>query len=278
MIFIIIFLFCNATLVYSSQKNIQPKPKEISIECNHQGYPKTEALKALITTKYLRQIKQDQIAVKEVSGGYFTEKMYVITTKKNNKTIPLLFFKISKKFDSAKKLIKLQEGKIGQTFMEYGHKRSISAGKTQQDLPIIIWLEDLVTYKNQKGETKTIEVTTAAKGETLEDILNSQNPQMIKEAANCLGKSLAAFHQIYLDYDNQDTKIKWKTVCHGDFSIKNTLYDTSLKKIYFIDNETMHEGSIAQDIRTILINLNQEIKASEEQSNLKASKLTFCIE
>ncbi|MBI2345019.1 hypothetical protein HYV10_03035 [Candidatus Dependentiae bacterium] len=254
MILLILLLCLHITNTYSTNNGIQIKPKPISIECNSQGYPKIDALKILVT-QYLHCSNQKNIIIKEISGGYYTEKMYIVMTKKDGKKFPLFFFKISKKYGSTKKLLKIQEGPIAQKFIEANSSSATCSSRIKKQLPIIIWLNDIVTYKNQMGETKTIEISPSAKGQVVQDILNSENLHMIKKAAEALGKSLAAFHQLYIDLDTIENNASWKSVFHGDFSIRNTLFDIETNKIYFIDNETMQEGSIIEDIKTILISM-----------------------
>jgi len=250
----IIILSLMTFTFYPLKQNLKVESKDISIECDKKGYPTTNAIKALITTQYLKQLSKSKISIKEVSGGYYTEKMYIVTSKKNGIKKNLFFLKISKKQTSTKNLISLQEGSIGQKFQEnYSNRRSPSSQK--KNLPVIIWLEDVLCYKNTEGKTKNIEVTPSAQGEVILDILNSHDFEKIKKAAAALGKSLAAFHQVYLNHNNSEEIQSWKAVCHGDFSVRNALFDIKTDKIYFIDNETMQEGSIGQDIRTILISV-----------------------
>lgn len=272
---LILILLTNNS--YSIEKNLKIKPREISMVCDRQGYPKADALKALITAHHLNTISQNQIYIKEMKGGFYTEKMYLVTVKKNRKKIPLFFFKISKKSNSTKNLIQIQEGPIGEKFLQACSSKSTIPSHIKKQLPVIIWLKNVFTYTNKTGETKTIEVSPSAQGTLVQDILDSENISDIKEAGYALGKSLAAFHQVYMNDPDSPEIQNWQTVYHGDFSVKNTLFDATTKKVYFIDNEGMQQGSIAQDIRTISISLLMFRYLQKNYSKRWPMYLDFCI-
>lgn len=226
------------------------KTRQITIACNSQGYPKTKALKALVTALYKKQSSQEEITIKEVSGGYFTEKMYIIFSKKNGQETPLYFFKISNKTKSTNNLIKIQEGPITEKLNET--KRSIA---NKNSLPEIILLENIFTYKDHEGNTKVIEVTPSAQGYLIKNILDSEDITSIRKCALELGKTLANFHKLFMNYKDSDNPSDWRTVCHRDFSIKNALFDPQANQVYFIDNESMDEAHIGVDIKTILVSM-----------------------
>ncbi|HSW75964.1 MAG TPA: hypothetical protein VLG50_02905 [Candidatus Saccharimonadales bacterium] len=243
--FIPTFLCCTIELC--------PKivPKEISMQCDNQGYPKPDSLKFLIAMYRMCNASNDDIAVNQRVGGHYSEKLYVASLKKKSYEKPLFFFKISKKNQSTQNLLAIQHGPIGQKFKELDTLNQ----SYKQNLPVIIWLTHVFMYKNQNGIKKTIEVSPSAQGELLQDILESHDLFAIKKAASSLGKSLAAFHQLFMDYHDSTNPAQWQTICHGDFSIKNSLYNPITNKIYFIDNEGMRKGSLHHDVTTILASL-----------------------
>jgi thiamine kinase-like enzyme len=229
-------------------------PKKIMPDFDKKGYPSITTIQSLITAQYLQQHK-GTIEIKQINGGAFSERLYVATTKKNGKKTPLLFFKISKKSDSTAKLIKIKEGTIGEKFQNLHDSKKNIAPASKKNVPHIIWLENIYTYKDLDGRKRTIEVTPAAQGLLVQDILESEDQDMINKAGHALGKNLAAFHQLFMNHDDPANPSSWKTICHGDFSIRNSLFDPNSNKIYFIDNEGMGQGSIDQDIKTILVSL-----------------------
>lgn len=236
--------------VYTIQKKSHVKSQEVSLACDFQGYPKKSALKSLVAAQLLND--SDKISIKKIQGGYYSEKMYVVMSKKDGKKIPLYFFKISKKYKSTENLIKIQEGPIGQKIRDFIESNENCPPISRKNLPNIIWLETIFTYRNNFGSKKTIEVTPSAQGQLLQDILDSHDLEMIKTAAYSIGKSLAAFHQLFMDYKDSQEANEWRTIYHGDFSIRNTLFDPVTSKVYFIDNEGMNRGSISQDVNAIL--------------------------
>ncbi len=229
--------------------------KEISPTFDRSGYPDKTTIKSLIAAQYLHHFNKNKISIKKVKGGLYSEKMYVAMNKKNGKKIPMFFLKISKKDSSTKNLIKLQEGPVRKKFDEVVQRKRNLPKVSVQDLPHIVWLENVYSYQDKEGNKRTIEVTPSAQGLLVQDILDSLDKKISQEAGLALGKSLASFNQLFMNYNNSDDPEKWQTVLHGDFSVKNSLYDPTTQKIYFIDNEDMRKGSIAQDIKTILISL-----------------------
>jgi len=251
-IILLSFVIINLhTILYTVEKIPNIIPKTVSLACDSQGYPTRNALKALVAAQYLHKLNSDNITVKEITGGLYSEKLYVVISKHNGQKNPLLFFKISKKSQSTKNLIEIQDGPIGQKFRDLNDINNFSA-LSKQNLPVIIWLENVLLYQNEGGSKKTIEVTPAAQGQLAQDILDSHDLHTIKKAAFAIGKSLASFHQLFMDYNDSANPSDWTTVCHGDFGIKNVLFNPVTHKVYFIDNEGMNVNSIHQDINAIL--------------------------
>lgn len=252
---IIILLSFMAFNLYTVEKDLKVISKQVEIECDNLGYPKKSALKSLIAAQYFNELNQYKISIKKIAGGHYSERMYIVTAKKNGKKEPLFFLKISKKSKSTENLIKIQEGPIGQKFTEFINSHTNSLAISKKDLPNIIWLALILVYKNKTGAQKTIEVTPSAQGQLIQNILDSENAHDIKKAAYAIGKALATFQQLFMNYhDSQDPRM-WQTVCHGDFGIKNILFNPATSKVDFIDNETMEEGSIGRDLKTILTSM-----------------------
>jgi|GEM_PF-1267196 len=239
------------TIVYAVEKIPTIIPKKISLACDSQGYPTISALRALVASHYIKESNSQKISVKEITGGLYSEKLYVVISKQNGHKIPLFFFKISKKPQSTKNLIGIQDGPIGEKFRELRDVDEIDA-KLKQNLPVIIWLENIVIYQNHNGSKKTIEVTPAAQGQLAQDILDGHDLHTIQKAALAIGKSLSSFHQLFMDYNDSQDPHEWKTIGHGDFGVKNVLFNPTTQKVYFIDNEGMTTSSIKQDVNAIL--------------------------
>lgn len=228
-------------------------PKHVSLQCDDHGYPKTEALKYLVAMLYLNKIDENSIVVEQTSGGLYSKRMYVISIKKNGSQTPLFFFKISSKAGSTQNLLKIQHGFIGQKCQELNNTHGCNIA--YKNFPMVMLLAYIFTYNDQDGTKKTIEVTAAAPGQLLQDILNSGNTQLIKKASLATGKALGCFHQSFINYKDSDNPSDWITVYHGDFSIKNTLFNPANNKVYFIDNEGMNTGHIDQDLFTMVTSL-----------------------
>lgn len=274
---LIILLNLTSFYFFCEEKKCQKIiSKEISIACDSRGYPKKKALKSLVAGLYLNHISQNEqntISIKEMPGGHYTAKMYLVFALQNGQEVPLFFFKISNKIKSTENLIKLQEGPVGQKFQELTN----STRNSYTNLPEIIWLENIFTYKDKDGNQKTIEITPSAQGKMIKDILDSGNINLIKKCALALGKSLATFHLIFMNYHDSDKPSDWKTICHRDFSIKNAFFNPITNKVSFIDNETMDTASIGQDIKTILVSLMMFYYIKKNNSTRWPLYLEYCL-
>lgn len=252
---ILIILLLNLLVINCSgiETTQKVKVKKISPDFDKKGYPTTTTIKSLIAAQYLQKYNEDKISVKQINGGSYSERLYVATAQQGKTKIPLLFFKISKKSDSTSKLIKIQEGPIGEKFRNLDTSKKTIPIVSKKNIPHIVWLENTYSYNDPSGSKRTIEVTPAAQGQLILDILDSEDKDTINKVGHVLGKNLATFHQLFMNYNDSDNPSTWKTICHGDFSVKNSLFDPNSNKIYFIDNEGMREGPITQDIRIILM-------------------------
>jgi len=220
--------------------------KEIFVEYDQDGYPMPSSLKKAIIEQYFDESDEDKISVQQVFGGYYTERMYVVKLQKERNEIPVFYLKISRNAHSTQRLIDIKEGWIYQDMA-----REIES----DNLAIIVWIENVFTYTDPKGTIKTIEVTYAVSESSLKEILYSENERVIEDSAYAVGKAVAAFHLLFMDYKNNDLDARsWVTVCHGDFNIKNIHFSSTTKKVYLIDNEDMNKGCIEQDLKQILMN------------------------
>src|SRR5579872_3428600 len=89
---------------YISTVNLKVKKEQISLECDNQGYPKKNALRAIITAHYLHKTEDKKILIQEVPGGLYSEKLYKASIKKDGQYVPIFFFKISKRVGSTDNL------------------------------------------------------------------------------------------------------------------------------------------------------------------------------
>lgn len=245
--------FCLFTFNLQATEHKQSsKSKYIIIDCDGQGFPKKNDLKALVATYYFKRSCPYKICVKEVTGGLFSKKLYLVMINKDGQKIPLFFFKISKKADSTENLLQIQHGPIGEKIQQFKTQPTSFNNISSHAFPEIILLNNVFVYTDQYKSTKKIEVTPAAPAELVQDILESENKDLIIKTSYAIGKSLAAFHLLFINYHDSQDPAEWKTVCHGDFGIKNVLFNPTTNTIYFIDNEGMKTSEIKQDIYTMI--------------------------
>lgn len=264
------------TIVYAVEKIPTIIPKKITLACNSQGYPTINALRALVASHYIKESNSQKISVKEIQGGLYSEKLYVVISKQNGHKTPLFFFKISKNPQSTKRLIAIQDGPIGDKFRELRDTDEIDA-KLKQNLPVIIWLENIIICQNENGSKKTIEVTPAAQGQLTQDILDGHDLHTIQKAAFAIGKSLSSFHQLFMNYNNSQDPHEWETICHGDFGVKNVLFNPVTQKVYFIDNEGMTTSSINQDVNAILTSFCMFTYLKKDYATRWPLYLQYCL-
>jgi len=126
------------------------------------------------------------------------------------------------------------------------------ARRTYPDLPILTMAEKFLRY-SFKGEEKIIEITHAAQGKTPDDLFKdvSVSQAELRDNSAAVGRALAAFHQVFMDYGSPTDVSLWKTILHGDFHQMNMFVkkfegrgessgeDYNFYRVYFIDNETM---------------------------------------
>lgn len=263
------------TIVYSSDKIPNIIPKKVSVTSDSQGYPTINALKTIVAMYYLKSNNYN-FSIKEITGGLYSEKLYIVLSKQNGQKTPLFFLKISKKPQSTQNLIDIQEGPIGQKFKDLNNTDT-SPCLSQQNLPIIIWLENVLICQNQQGSKKTIEVTKAAQGNLMHAILLSHDLTATTRAAHAIGKSLASFHQLFINYNDSENPCDWTTTCHGDFGMKNVLFSPTNHKVYFIDNEGMNTNTIDCDINAFLISFGMFLFLREHYATRWPLYLQYCL-
>jgi hypothetical protein len=262
--------------IYTS--DIKVDIKNVSLECDFLGYPTIQSIQELVHHEYFNTEPLDHILVEIIRGGNATEHMYVasIQTNDHQLIIPMFFLKISKQSSSTKTLIIIQEGPIAQKLFA-AHKLSASdIPNSNKHLPIITWLKNIFSYTDTKDNQRYIEVTPAAKGTTIHNILNEEDEANIEISAYAIGQALGAFHQLFIQYINPQEAISWLTVCHGDCHMKNILFDTVSNKVYFIDNDLMQEASVMKDIQEILTGAYITEYLQENPSHWPLYK-TYCL-
>ncbi len=191
------------------------------------GLPTIESIKNLICNYYINPTEKDNIVAELFSASH---KVYAIYLKNTDPKKYIFFLKlIHHELDYIQKMIAIQKEFIGQTihntkWSEYDYRIS------KKDLPIITWVEHFFVYKTKR--TNILEVTHAAQGTTIKEIIN--HSEYIIPCAKALGKALGSFQQLFMQYDSEDPT-NWKTISHQDFHYENVLYNITTQKVYFID-------------------------------------------
>ncbi len=226
----------------------EPDIEKITIACDEYGYPTEEALKKLLLQKYLSAETGIKITIKEGKGGSYTGAIFTVyLEKEDGSKRAVLFLKVSKKeaVDAWKNLIKIQKSPIGRL----GTRTSNASTNHlffNKNLPIMTWAEKFYAYDDGKGNERTIEVTHAAHGIPVHDIISNINitgdQTLQKMCAKALGKAIGAFQQAFMKYVNPSDPKTWTTFAHGDLHGNNVFFDKKTSRIYFIDNETMSKS------------------------------------
>ena len=108
----------------------------------------------------------------------------------------------------------------------------------------IVLPEVIATYKGKNEKNKTFMLLPGAPGESLSDIVQTNDVDRINEAFSALGSSLAKMHIRHRFFEGGDPTtmndfMKTRVPSHTDFHGKNVFYCPKTKKISFIDVETM---------------------------------------
>ncbi len=257
------------------------------------GFPTKEALLAIIKDQFFGKQDNVEIDINSVSTGSYSDKVYQITanTKDDagytNKINSVFFLKISSSADSDQRLINLQQNSVGRLGSQ--RYKDIDGNYIPvENLPSISWLEKIMTYQDSAGKINTIEITHAASGDSLYELIfkrldnfaqygqrlfpNEQtyrtveynNIKTAESAIKKMGTSLGSFQQAFMTYPDTTNATTWQTVAHKDLNLTNIFYEPKKQKIYFIDNESMQEHeSILTDLNNFLAFTTRSILASE---------------
>lgn len=233
----------NAQLNGSLKRKIKrPVPKmfnfsRVSIEdlgdnlaLDTMDYPTSQALKLLVE-RFWPQL--GDVTIEQECGGSYTGIIFSASHVVDGSLKKVFFLKISRKnaYSVWQNLQKVQESKIGQL---YGCQSSSS--------PIITSVEKFFIYKDMDGTSYTIEVTHAAKGKSVGELLLDNVPSAEKNhCALAVGAALGFFHQKFMIYGNGVLPETWRTFTHGDFHPGNIFFHKTndFSRVFFIDNETM---------------------------------------
>lgn len=217
----------------------QRMPTQINIESmeitslDKDGYPTAEEIKRILNTTENKGLKGIYTITELSQGGSFTGKLFI--AKKPKTDIIVFFIKISN--DQAKtaweNLRAIQTSKIG---------RLGRAAISNRNLPIITNVESFIKYTTAEGNERTIEVTHAAGGKPVSYyIFDASSAQNLSGIAEMVGAALGSFHTAFMHYNEPTNPATWTTYLHGDFHFNNAFvkYTPEIKRVYFIDNETM---------------------------------------
>lgn len=143
-------------------------------------------------------------------------------------------------------MAQIQKGIIGRLGLQKHYHESKPLFRRY--LPHIAWLEKIYMYKNEQNRNCFIELSHAATGITIKNILKSESLEKIRHCGDCVGRALSSFQQVFIKYVDKNNPLTWSTVQHGDFHGSNIVFDASREVVYFIDHATMSEGySIFKD-------------------------------
>lgn len=224
--------------------------EKVEIACDSDGYPTIEALKQLLIGQFINKKIGQQLVLKIVGGGYWTERMYCASLA-NKPDSAVFFLKISANSQSAQKLNFIQQSYLSRLGSDARYADT-HLPIPQKNLPIITMVEKLFIFKNPQGITKQIEVTHAAHGMMIRDVLRN-HPDLINSCGRAMGLALGSFQQAFMQYVDLAVPETWTTACHNDLHLLNVLFDPKMSRIYFIDNESMNVGcSIEKDIYHVL--------------------------
>lgn len=224
--------------------------ERIAIACDKDGYPTIEALRQLLIDKLINKQMGQRLVLKIVEGGYWTERMYRASLD-DQFSDALFFLKISSNSQSAQKLNFIQQSYLSRLGIDARYADT-HLPIPQKNLPIITMIEKIFIFKNPQGVTKQIEVTHAAHGMMIRDVLKN-HPELINSCGHAMGLALGSFQQAFMQYVDLDNPATWTTACHNDLHLLNVLFNPKTNKIYFIDNESMSVGcSIEKDIYHVL--------------------------
>jgi hypothetical protein len=215
--------------------------------------------------------QSNDFIIKRVSGGNFSDQIYIVTLKNKEKKYVLkimkpLIGKVKSRQDETPER-ELQNLKRIKVFIE-------SKGEKDPDFPDISTAEDVFFYMETAGFKRHIAVLPIAEGEEMKDLFasvfkNSKSSnsseelspeEVFLEAAYNLGKQIAKFHY-WLASPEVRNQVKkgihslddFKTVTHRDLHFGNIFYNKKTKKIALIDvngmiNTIVQPRSVKQDL------------------------------
>lgn len=223
--------------------------EEVVMVTDSQGLPTLDAIKQLMEKDFFKVSEHKDVVVFKVEGGSFSDAIYSINVK--GREHPVFFLKISKKDNAFKRLIEIQKSRIGRIGLEKHYNNSKPVFR--RFLPTIVWLEKVYRYKVKGKESDgfkgIMELSHAAQGEEVSNIIYTKSLDQIETCGYFVGKALGSFQQVFIEYNDKENPRTWLTVAHYDFHEGNVFFDIKTKKVYFIDNETMQaKGSVFNDV------------------------------
>lgn len=239
--------------------------ESIVIQTDAQGFPTLNAIKQLMEKDFFSAKKQGAVVVAQAARGSYSDAIYSIGLMKDGKSRTVFFLKISKSIRgrTADRLSQIQIGKIGRLGLEKHYNASNPL--VRKYLPIIVWLEKIYKYKGANGSEYFMELSHAARGEQVSNIINAKSSEQISNCGYCVGRSLGLFQQVFIKYVDKKNPTTWLTVAHKDFHSGNIFFDEKTEKVYFIDNETMKENcSIFDDTIYLIEKLMNNLRFDDD--------------
>lgn len=219
----------------------------VCLEHSPKGMPSANALKNLIRNDFFPLKSIDDIWIEDIISTRLGYMVSSIGLRDGKKKYPVFFLKVNSNRESSSLLSKIRESHIGRLGLQkhYNDKNPIP----RRYLPQIAWLEKIYIYQNEQGRDCFVELSHAAVGKTVKEIMKTESLERIKRCSYCVGRSLALFQQVFIKYVDKDNPKTWLTVKHGDFHDGNVVFDMNKERVFFIDNETMSDGySIFKDV------------------------------
>lgn len=223
------------------------------LDCN--GLPTTLLIEGLVI-KYFSEL--GDVSVVDVTEG--EDPMIVFKISGIADDLPIIFFKVSElkkpyqdedgnlvsQPQTWENLADLQRSRMGR--LGYMMQHSNVYDKFSY-LPMITSVEIFFTYIDRVGNTRVIEVTHAAQGDSAYNIVTKKNVYPLEEvdaAGIAIGRALASFNEVFMQGD--------KTEAHGDLHLKNVFAQSRNPSTLSASfkRKSMRDGIVRPDLDTAL--------------------------
>lgn len=202
-------------------------------------YPTETAIKFLVEKEWPNV---SPVMVKKFKGGSYTGALFAVSTEPQpgKPGANIFFVKVSNinAQQAAQNLTAIQESSVGRLM-----NAALRHPTMYSKLPILTTVEQLFKYQGFDSKQYTIEVTHAARGQCVYDILMKKvpTPAPFEEIGFTVGKAMGSFHCRCIRSGDPQDPATWRTITHNDAHPSNMFYYKTphFSRIYFIDNETM---------------------------------------